>query len=102
MPKEANMAVLSIVIVIVAALVIFSVQNANPVTLSFLVWQFSASLAIVVFLSLVSGVIVMALITAITRAKRSRNRVIADDVHCGDHNTKNRDVDGRSEHRDAL
>jgi uncharacterized integral membrane protein len=34
---------------------IFSVQNATPVVISFLIWKFEASLAIVLFLSILAG-----------------------------------------------
>jgi uncharacterized integral membrane protein len=64
--------ILFLVILIVVALVIFSVQNANPVTVSFVLWQFHASLAIVVFLALVTGVIVMAVIFLGMRLRKSK------------------------------
>ena len=46
------------VLVIVAVVAVFSVQNAVPVVISFLFWKFEASLAIVLFLSVVAGVVV--------------------------------------------
>jgi uncharacterized integral membrane protein len=55
------MAVLFLALVILAGAVIFSAQNANPVTLSFIKWQFSASLAIVVFLAMLAGMVIMGL-----------------------------------------
>lgn len=42
---------------IVALVTIFSVQNASPVAVSFLFWRFDASLAIVIFLSVLSGIL---------------------------------------------
>ena len=68
------MIILFLVILIVAALVVFSVQNANPVTVSFLLWQFNASLAIVVFLALVTGVIIMAVISLGMRLRKSKKK----------------------------
>ena len=41
---------------IVALVTIFSVQNASPVAVSFLFWRFEASLAIVIFLSVLCGI----------------------------------------------
>jgi lipopolysaccharide assembly protein A len=49
-----------IIIVLVAA---FSVQNAAPVTISFLLWKFQASLAIVTFLSVLIGAVIATIIT---------------------------------------
>ncbi len=36
---------------------IFSTQNSQPVSVSFFVWNFQASLAIVVFLSVICGLV---------------------------------------------
>ena len=55
------MAILLLALVILAGAVIFSAQNASPVTLSFINWQFSASLAIVVFLAMLAGMVIMGL-----------------------------------------
>jgi putative membrane protein len=63
---------LVLIIVIVIAVTIFSTQNSQPVTVSVLVWQFQASLAIIVFLSLVCGVLIG--IAASFLAKLSRKR----------------------------
>jgi len=64
--------ILFLVILIVAALVIFSVQNANPITISFVLWHFNASLAIVVFLALVTGVIIMAVVFLWMRLRKPK------------------------------
>jgi uncharacterized integral membrane protein len=55
------MAILFLALLILAVAVVFSAQNAIPVTLSFIRWQFSASLAIVVFLAMLTGMLVMGL-----------------------------------------
>jgi uncharacterized integral membrane protein len=55
------MATLFLALLIIAVAVVFSAQNAIPVTLSFIRWQFSASLAIVVFLAMLTGMLVMGL-----------------------------------------
>jgi len=59
-----------IIIILVAA---FSVQNAAPVTISLLLWKFQASLAIVIFLSVLIGVIITAII-AFWLSLRKRKR----------------------------
>ncbi len=70
------MIILFFVILVIAALVIFSVQNANPVIISFVLWRFNASLAIVVFLALVAGMIIMAIVSLGMRC-RKREKVCA-------------------------
>jgi uncharacterized integral membrane protein len=45
------------VLIIVAAVAVFSVQNAAPVGVSFLGWRFEASLAVVIVLSVLAGMI---------------------------------------------
>ena len=47
-----------LVLVLIVLVAVFSVQNAGPVTISFLVWRFEASLAIVIFLVLLCGVLI--------------------------------------------
>ncbi len=56
------MVILVIVIVVLAIVAIFSIQNALPVTVALLFWKFSASLAIVVFISLLIGAVIMLLL----------------------------------------
>lgn len=46
---------LLITVVVLGAAVLFSVQNAAPVTIWFYNWQFTTSLAVVVFLSIIAG-----------------------------------------------
>jgi uncharacterized integral membrane protein len=55
------MAILFLALIVFAIAVLFSAQNATPVTLAFIGWQFSASLAIVVFLAMLTGMLVMGL-----------------------------------------
>jgi len=62
--------------------VIFSVQNAMPVTVAFYNWRFEASLAIVVFLSALAGVVIEALFVLSLKLRKSvkgkaRNRASA-------------------------
>jgi uncharacterized integral membrane protein len=55
------MAILFLALLIFAVAVLFSAQNAIPVTLSFITWKFSASLAIVVFLAMLAGMLIVGL-----------------------------------------
>jgi uncharacterized integral membrane protein len=52
----------------------FSIQNSVPVTVWFYNWKFEASLAIVVFLSILTGMGVTCLILVFLRAERSFRR----------------------------
>jgi putative membrane protein len=51
-------------IVIAIAAVAFALQNNVPVTVTFLVWRFDSSLAMVLLLALALGAVAMALVTA--------------------------------------
>ena len=66
-----------VVVIIVALVTIFSVQNASPVVMSFLFWKFEASLAIVIFLCLLSGVVIGAIIASLVLAKRRKKGSVA-------------------------
>ena len=56
---------------VLTIVVIFSVQNAGPVSVSFLAWHFEASLAIVIALSLLSGLISGMVFLSWIRLRRS-------------------------------
>ena len=58
-------------VIVLTIVVIFSVQNAGPVAVSFLAWHFEASLAIVIALSLLSGLISGMVILSWIRLRRS-------------------------------
>ena len=62
------------VILCIAAVVIFSVQNAAPVSVAFLMWKFVASLAIMVFFAFVIGIVVAALFSLALRLKGAAGR----------------------------
>jgi len=75
--KRGNEMVTAIIAVIIISLVtVFSVQNAAPVVLSFMFWRFEASLAIVVFLSSFSGIIIGAIVSTLMRAKTKKKTEI--------------------------
>ncbi|MEW6163373.1 MAG: LapA family protein [Nitrospirota bacterium] len=61
-------------LVIVTLVTIFSVQNAKPVAISFLFWRFEASLAIVIFLSVLTGVIIASIIATSAYIKRIKKQ----------------------------
>lgn len=60
---------LIIVLAIIAVVTVFSIQNAIPVVITFLFWNFEASLAIVLFLSVLAGVIIGVIATSRFRMK---------------------------------
>lgn len=66
------MAAIILVLIIIAIVTVFSVQNAAPVIVSFLFWKFEASIAIVIFLSALSGIIIGAVITSLLTMRRSK------------------------------
>lgn len=51
------MLLLIVAIITLAVVVLFSVQNASPVAVSFLLWQFEASVAVVIVLSFLLGMV---------------------------------------------
>ncbi len=68
------MFILCIAVLVIAAVVIFSVQNAVPVSVAFLAWKFGASLAVIVFLAFVIGIVVAALFSLALRLKNAAGR----------------------------
>ncbi len=62
---------ISVLLIILALMVIvFLVQNALPVTVTLFVWRFDASLAMVVILSVLVGMVIMALLFVLAGAKK--------------------------------
>jgi uncharacterized integral membrane protein len=66
-----TMGTLVLVVFLILVVVVFSVQNASPVAISFLFWRFDASLAIIVFLSVLIGLITGVIIMSWFRIRRS-------------------------------
>jgi len=60
-----------LVVIVIAGVAVFSVQNATPVAISFLVWRFDASLAVIVLLSFLTGMIVGMAVLSWTRIRRT-------------------------------
>ena len=65
------MITLVIALAAVALLIIFSVQNAAPVVVSFLSWKFEASLAVIILLCVLTGILVGGATVSFWRLKRS-------------------------------
>ncbi len=68
------MIILISVLLIIAVVTVFSVQNAIPVVISFLFWKFEASLAIVLFLSVSAGVVIGVIAASLFRMKLSKKK----------------------------
>ncbi len=60
-----------LIIVIIIVVTAFSAQNAAPVAVSFLTWHFEASLALVIVLSLLSGMAMGMMLLSWLRLRRS-------------------------------
>lgn len=74
------MPIIVLLLVIIILVSVFSVQNAVPVTLSFFLWRFEASLAIVIFLSVITGLITGIIIAILVRRKLSANKETSEDA----------------------
>ena len=62
-----------IVAIIVAILaVVFALQNAVPITVSFLTWRFESSLALVLLITVALGVIISLLVSVPSKIKRMK------------------------------
>ena len=71
------MITLVIVLAGAALMIIFSVQNAAPVVVSFLTWKFEASLAVVILLCALTGILVGGATVSFWRLTRSiKNRKV--------------------------
>lgn len=60
-----------LVIILIVAVAAFSVQNAIPVAVSFLAWKYEASLAVIVVLALLAGIVVGMLLLSLLRLRRT-------------------------------
>jgi uncharacterized integral membrane protein len=66
------MSVLILALLIIVVVAVFSAQNALPVSIVFLFWKFQASLAIVIFLSALTGVVIASIIFLWLRIRQAR------------------------------
>jgi uncharacterized integral membrane protein len=87
-------AVLGVVALVIVGL--FSYQNAMPVTVSFYNWRFDASLAIVVFLSALAGIVIEALFILSLRVRKSVKRRIRNVNKAGEQAPTPVQEDGRN------
>ena len=67
------MANIIILLVLVSAVVIVTVQNAAPVGLTILFLKIDVSLAVIIFLSILAGMLMAAVVTLSGRVKRLLN-----------------------------
>ena len=65
------MATVIFLLIVMLVVAVFSVQNAMPVAITFFFWKLEASLAIVVFLSALSGAIIGGIVVTLLRIKTS-------------------------------
>lgn len=68
------MITLIVALIIIMVVTVFSVQNAIPVAIAFLFWKFEASLAIVLFLSVLAGVVIGVIGASLFRMKSSKKK----------------------------
>jgi len=69
-----SMAIIILLLTVLFLVALFSVQNAVPVAITFLFWSFEASLAIVIFLSALCGMVAGAIIASLMRFKSSAKK----------------------------
>jgi len=62
--------ILAIIVAILA--VVFALQNAVPITVSFLTWRFESSLALVLLITLALGILMSLLVSVPSMIKRKR------------------------------
>lgn len=73
------MTTILLLLIVIAGVAIFSVQNAVPVAITFLFWKFEASLAIVIFLSVLSGVIAGTIIVSLLKTRSPAGKIKKED-----------------------
>jgi len=73
------MTTIILLLIVIAGVAIFSVQNAVPVAITFLFWKFEASLAIVIFLSVLSGVIAGTIIVSLLKIRSPAGKIKKED-----------------------
>lgn len=64
------MSIIILALIIILFIATFSVQNAAPVSISFLFWKFEGSLAIVIFLSALAGAVIASIVVFWLRIRR--------------------------------
>jgi uncharacterized integral membrane protein len=74
------MATVIFLLIVMLVVAVFSVQNAMPVAITFFFWKLEASLAIVVFLSALSGAIIGGIVVTLLRIKTSGRKSPPKDI----------------------
>lgn len=64
------MANIVILLVVVAIVAVIAVQNATPVVLAFLFWKVNTSLSVVIFLAILTGIVMAAVVALSGYVKR--------------------------------
>jgi uncharacterized integral membrane protein len=72
------MVIIIILLILVGIVAVFSVQNASPVAITFFFWKFEASLAIILFLTVIVGMVAGALIVTLLKMKPSQKKKAGD------------------------
>jgi uncharacterized integral membrane protein len=72
------LAIIILLVIVLALVAVFSMQNAAPVLVTFLFWKFEASLALVIFLSVLSGIIAGAIAVSLIRRKPPAQKIKKD------------------------
>ena len=65
------MVTIILLLIVIALVAVFTVQNAMPVSITFLFWKFEASLAIIVFLIALAGMVAGAIIVLLLKIRPS-------------------------------
>ena len=63
-----------LLVIVIVAVALFSVQNAMPVAISFLGWRFDASLAVIALLFFLAGMIAGMGVLSWTRIRRAARK----------------------------
>jgi uncharacterized integral membrane protein len=79
------MATIIFLLLVMLIVAVFSVQNAMPVSITFLFWKLEASLAIIVFLSALCGAVAGGIIISLLKLKSSGKKAITKDTISGPH-----------------
>ncbi len=70
--EDIVQAYLFIAALIAVLAVIFALQNAIPITVSFLIWRVESSLALILIMAFIAGLITSFLFNTLTRIRRTR------------------------------
>lgn len=67
-----------LIVIVIAVVVVLSIQNATPVVITFFLWKFEASLAIVIFISFICGLVIAGMAFSVSSLRnffKRRSRV---------------------------